>query len=128
MKKYNVNVNGFAYEVEIEEVKGDGVPSNFTPATPRPTPPASRPQTRPPKVEQAPVAAEGESINAPMQGKIIEVKVAAGDSVMPGQLVAVLEAMKMENDIVASEAGTVTSVAVSPGQSVDAGDVLIKLG
>lgn len=122
MKKYKVNVNGFAYEVEIEEIKEGAVPTSFTPAPAAPVAPAPVAQPAP-----APVAAGGATINAPMQGKILEVKVAAGEAVVPGQVVAVLEAMKMENEIVASEAGSVAAVNVSAGQSVDAGDVLITL-
>lgn len=129
MKKYRVNVNGYAYEVEIEEIKDGASAAGFIPA---PAAPAASAPVAPPAVSApaAPAAASsgGASINAPMQGKILDIKVKAGDAVSPGQVVAILEAMKMENEIVASEVGTVASVAVSAGQSVDAGDVLITLG
>lgn len=129
MKKYKVNVNGFAYEVEIEEVTG-GQMANSAPmvtpmaassASPSPTPQPVAP------TPAAPAAASGTSINAPMQGKIIDVKVVPGDNVSPGQVVAILEAMKMENEIVASESGVVAYVPVAAGQSVEAGDVLVAL-
>ena len=63
-----------------------------------------------------------------MQGKIIDVPIVVGDKVVPGQVIAILEAMKMENEIVASSEGTVASIGVSAGQSVEAGDLLVALG
>ncbi len=69
--------------------------------------------------------AEGETIAAEMQGTILDVKVSEGDEIQSGDVVCVLEAMKMENDVVASRGGTVTQVAVSEGESVDMGDVLV---
>ena len=134
MKKYRVNVNGYAYEVEIEEVREGSAGGYFSPAAapavvqsaPSAPMPQSAQPTQPATGAQGSVT--GATINAPMQGKILGVKVAAGENVVPGQVVAILEAMKMENEIVASETGRVASVSVSPGQSVDAGDVLITLG
>lgn len=122
MKKYKVNVNGFSYEVEIEEVGHHG--PQAAPAAPSAPAPAKAPTEAPaPKP-----TATNKAIAAPMQGKIIAMKVAPGDNVSPGQVVAVLEAMKMENDIVASDAGVVASVPVTAGQSVEAGDLLVTLG
>ncbi len=138
MKKYRVNVNGYAYEVEIEEVLGN---ESSPVSTMNPTIGANNrtsasslysEQSTKPTVGSSPnegkqTSSEGESINAPMQGKIIQVSVGVGEEIVPGQVVAVLEAMKMENEIVASEGGIVRAVPVTPGQSVDAGDVLISL-
>lgn len=112
MKKYKVNVNGTAYEVEIEEMTGA------------------------PTVAAAPVAASaaapaasgaGESITSPMPGNILAVNVAAGDMVKKGQVLMVLEAMKMENEIVAPQDGTVASVNCRKGDVVNVGDLLVSL-
>ena len=112
MKKYKVNVNGTAYEVEIEEMAGA------------------------PTVAAAPVAASaaapatsgaGESITSPMPGNILAVNVAAGDMVKKGQVLMVLEAMKMENEIMAPQDGKVTSVAVAKGAAVESGALLCTI-
>ena len=125
MKKYQVKVNGYPYEVEIEEIRGISAPPSYTPAPQVSHSPAAPAQASPvPNLTSEP-AAGGKTINAPMQGKILDVKVSLGEEIVPGQVVAVLEAMKMENEIVASEAGTVIAVNVTSGQSVDAGDVLV---
>jgi len=72
-------------------------------------------------------AARGESIRAPIAGKVVKVLVAVGDHVEPGAAVIVLEAMKMENELIAERGGTVTTVAKSAGQAVDTGDLLVEL-
>ena len=99
MKKYKVNVNGTAYEVEIEEMTGA------------------------PTV----AAGAGESITSPMPGNILAVNVAAGDMVKKGQVLMVLEAMKMENEIMAPQDGKVTSVAVAKGAAVESGALLCTI-
>ena len=114
MKKYRVNVNGTAYEVEIEEMTG----------TPAAAPVAA------PAAAAAPTPAAGgagESINAPMPGNILAVNVAAGDTVKKGQVLMVLEAMKMENEISAPQDGTIASVNVRKGDVVNSGDLLITM-
>ena len=112
MKKYRVNVNGTAYEVEIEEMTG--APSAAPVAAPAAAP--------------APAASgAGESINAPMPGNILSVNVAAGDTVKKGQVLMVLEAMKMENEIMAPRDGKVTAVAVAKGAAVESGALLCTI-
>ena len=109
MKKYRVNVNGTAYEVEIEEMTG-------APAAPVAAPAA------------APAAAgAGESITSPMPGNILAVNVAAGDAVKKGQVLMILEAMKMENEIMAPHDGKVTAVAVTKGAAVESGALLCTI-
>ena len=111
MKKYKVNVNGTAYEVEIEEMTGA---------------PAAAPVAAP--AAAAPVAAgAGESITSPMPGNILAVNVAAGDMVKKGQVLMILEAMKMENEIMAPHDGKVTAVAVTKGAAVESGALLCTI-
>ena len=110
MKKYKVNVNGTAYEVEIEEMTG--APAAAPVAAPAAAPAAS---------------GAGESITSPMPGNILAVNVAAGDMVKKGQVLMVLEAMKMENEIMAPQDGKVTSVAVAKGATVESGALLCTI-
>ena len=111
MKKYKVNVNGTAYEVEIEEMTGA---------------PAAAPAAAP--VAAAPAAAgAGEKITSPMPGNILAVNVAAGDTVKKGQVLMILEAMKMENEIMAPCDGRVTAVAVTKGAAVESGALLCTI-
>ena len=116
MKKYRVNVNGTAYEVELEEVTGAAAaaPAAATPAA-APAAPAAAP-------------AGGEQITAPMPGNILSVNVAAGDAVKKGQVLMILEAMKMENEIMCPCDGKVVSVSVSKGATVESGTLLCVIG
>ena len=119
MKKiYKVKVNGKVYEVELEEVKVvDGhIEAEKT---------VSAPVTEAPKV--APQSSSGETVDTPMPGVIVDVKVKVGDTIKEGDLVAVLEAMKMETEIFSPKSGTVSAVNVSKGTQVELGDTLITL-
>ena len=111
MKKYKVNVNGTVYEVEIEEMTGA---------------PAAAPAAAAPAAPAAPAGA-GERVAAPMPGNILSVNVAAGDTVKKGQVLMILEAMKMENEIMAPCDGKVTSVAVTKGAAVESGALLCTI-
>lgn len=112
MKKYKVNVNGTAYEVEIEEMTGAPAAAPVAAALAAPVPAAS---------------GVGESITSPMPGNILAVNVAAGDMVKKGQVLMVLEAMKMENEIMAPCDGKVTAVAVTKGAAVESGALLCTI-
>ena len=134
MKTYNVTVNGKVYTVSVEEVNG-AAPVQAPVAAPAPVQapvaaPAPAPtQTTAPAPAQAPASA-GEAkvtVSAPMPGTIISVNVTVGQKVEKGSVLCLLEAMKMENEIMAPEAGTVASIAVSKGASVNAGDLLITI-
>ena len=119
MRKYNVNVNGTAYEVTVEEIQGGAAAPVSAPA------PAAAPAPAP---APAPAAAgAGEPVNAPMPGTILDVKVSAGQAVKSGDVLMILEAMKMENEIMAPKDGTVTSVSASKGASLQSGDVLCTI-
>ena len=123
MRKFIVNVNGNSYEVEVEEV-GGAVSASPSPATPV-VAPAATPQ---PKAADSKAAAPagGTPVKAPMPGNVLDVKVSNGQTVKEGDLLVILEAMKMENEIFAPCDGTVTVVA-SKGSTVNTGDVLVTL-
>lgn len=119
MRNFRVTVNGNTYEVGVEELSGGASVVGTPVATPVATPAAA---------PAAPAGATGaKKVNAPMPGKILDIKVSEGDAVNKGDVLAILEAMKMENEVVASEGGTVAGVHVSKGQSVESGDVIVSL-
>ena len=122
MKSYTITVNGNVYEVTVEE----GLTGGAAPAPAPKTAPKAAPKATPKAA--APAGAQGAvKVNSPMPGKILAVKVAEGAAVKRGEVVVILEAMKMENEIVAPQDGTVASVNVTVGSSVEAGDVLVTL-
>ena len=125
MRKFNIKVNGKAYEGEVEEIGGSQ--AVYTAPAAAPVAASAPAQAAPAAPAAAPVVAGSASVNAPMPGTINAVKVKVGDSVSKGQVLVVLEAMKMENEIMAEADGTVASVAVSQGQTVNTGDVLVTL-
>ena len=131
MRKFVINVNGKSYDVEVEEVTGGAVVSApVVAAAPAPVQQAAPAPVEAPKAAPAPKAsgsAGSVKIEAPMPGTVLKINVSVGDQVQEGQAVVVLEAMKMENDIVASSGGTVASINVSSGDNVNSGDVLITL-
>ncbi|MCM1166091.1 MAG: acetyl-CoA carboxylase biotin carboxyl carrier protein subunit [Lachnospiraceae bacterium] len=117
MKNYVITVNGNAYDVTVEEAGGDV----SAPAAPK----AAAPKKAAPAPKAA--AAGGTPVNAPMRGTIVDIKVKVGDKVTNGTVVAVLEAMKMENDIVSDRDGTVAAVCVNKGESVETGAPVVTL-
>ncbi len=128
MKKFNVTVNGTAYEVEVEEVKG-AVPAAPRVAAPAPAAPKAAPAPAPAPKKAAQSAGAGEhSIDAPMPGKIVKLVASVGQSVNAGDVLLILEAMKMQNEITADAAGTVKAFNVDAGNNVAAGDSLVILG
>ena len=106
MKKYRVNVNGTVYEVEIEEMTGAPAAAPAAAAAP---------------------SANAEVIAAPMPGNVLSVKVAVGEQVKKGQILMILEAMKMENEIICPRDGRVSSIPVASGATVDTGNTLIVI-
>ncbi len=113
MKKYKVNVNGTVYEVAIEVMDGAA--------------PVAAPAAAPAAPAAAPVAG-GEKVAAPMPGTILSVNVQNGASVKKGDVLFILEAMKMENEIMAPCDGTIASVSVSKGAAVETGALLCVIG
>lgn len=144
--KYVATLNGKKYEVEIERVDeyrpldrgaqasapapilaAAPAPKAAPAAAPAPAPAAAPAPAPAPAPAAAPAAAGGQTVEAPMPGKILDIKVKVGDAVGYGQCVIVMEAMKMETEIVAPAAGTVASINVSTGDSVETGAVLVTL-
>lgn len=134
MKQFNITVNGKTYQVEVEEIGGSAVsapaPRAAAPApAPRPAAPAAAPAPAvAPKAAPAAVPAGGNTVNAPMPGTILDIRVSEGKAVKTGDVLMILEAMKMENEIMAPHDGTVVSIHAAKGASVNAGDTLVVLG
>ena len=132
--KYKVTLNGRTYEVEVEAGKAMLL-SEYEAVAPAPAAaaPAAAPAAAAPAAPAAAPAApavtgSGEAVNAPMPGNILKVNVKVGDAVKSGTVLVVLEAMKMENEIMAPKDGTVTQVLVSKGSTVDTGAPLVVIG
>lgn len=132
MKQLKITVNGRTYDVTVEEQNG-AAPVAAPAAVPAPAPvaaPAPAPAAAPAAPAPAPAAApagEGEKINAPMNGNIVDVKVSVGQQIKKGDVLVILEAMKMENEIMAPNDGTVTAVCVTKGETVDTGKTLVTI-
>lgn len=132
MKKFKVTVNGKAYEVEVEEMGGapaaapaPQVAAAPAPAAPAPTPAAApAPAATPAPSVGGPIPEGAITVKAPMPGKISALKAEAGKAVKRGDIILVLEAMKMQNDITATADGTLHEIRVNPGDNVKTGDVL----
>lgn len=125
MKTYTITVNGTAYDVTVEETAGGAAPAPAAKAAP--AAPAAAPAPAPAPAKAAGGAAGSVEINAPMPGKILDVKAQPGASVSRGDVVLILEAMKMENEVVAPQDGTIASINVNVGDMVEAGALLATL-
>lgn len=132
MRKFNIKVNGQAYEVEVEEIAGGFAPAPVVPVAAAPAPavaPVAAPAPKKAEAKAAPAPAPvaapagGTQLKAPMPGTVIDFKATNGAAVKKGQTVLILEAMKMENEIVAPADGVITFVA-SKGASVNTDDLL----
>ena len=115
MKKFNVIVNGVTYDVAVDEVFGAATPAPVVVSAPVTAAPAQ-------------VGAGDTTVNAPMPGKIVKLLLEAGQIVKKGEVVLILEAMKMQNEITAPVAGTVKSLQVTAGQNVKPGEILAVIG
>jgi biotin carboxyl carrier protein len=129
MRRYKVHINGKSYEVAIEELSDDPRQPTMAPTTPAPAPTqpttAAAPATR--KTAPTEAGSGAGSIRSPMPGTILRVAVAPGDKVNKGDTLLILEAMKMENEILAPDDGSIKEVNVAQGASVNAGDLLLTM-
>ena len=112
MKKYLIKINGNQYEVEVEEIRNANL---------------KIPQETKTEAIEIPASASSVNITAPMPGTILKINVNPGDIVKKGQVLLILEAMKMENEIMAPSDGKVTAVNISQGASVKVGDILVSI-
>ena len=124
MEKFRITLNGVVHEVEVERISG-GAPSHA--AAPIKVAPAAPVAPAPAPKAAVAVPAGAKAVQAPMPGKILSVNVNPGQAVKRGEILAVLEAMKMANEIMAPVDGTVSDVNISVGQAVSTGEVLIVL-
>lgn len=121
MKKFNIKVDGVMHEVEVEEIGG-----SMSMASPQATPSVNQTMSAPASTSS--VKAGTGSVVAPLQGTVQTIKVNVGDKVNAGDVVVIIEAMKMENDIPSNVSGTVKAIHVSKGSKVSSGDVLLDIG
>ncbi len=126
MKNYRITVNGTAYDVAVEELGAGAAPAVATPVAAAPVAAAPAPAPTAP-APAASGAAGGITVSSPMPGKILSVKASVGQAVKKGDVILVLEAMKMENEVVAPEDGTIATINVAANDSVEAGDTLATL-
>lgn len=132
MRKFIINVNGNSYEVEVEEVVG-GVQRPVAPvasapaAAPQPAPKAAPAPAPKEEKKEVVVSAGQEVVEAPMPGNIWKIEVKEGDQVKAGDILLILEAMKMENEILAPRDGVVASINTTQGATVNTGDKLVVL-
>lgn len=123
LRKFRVKINEKEYLVEMEEIGGNQVAHNPSPVQSQPQVQATPQPTSKPQVSSG----SGEAINAPMPGTILDVRVNVGDHVSEDQVLVILEAMKMENEIVAPKAGVITEIAVSKNEAIDVGSLIVRI-
>ena len=124
MKKLKVTINGIAYQVEVEEIEEKAAVKVASPISEAVAAPVSVPQ---PTAAPAALAAGDMPVSAPMPGKVTKVLAREGQSVKQGEVLLLLEAMKMQNEICASAAGTIKSINITEGQNVKNGEIMVVI-
>jgi glutaconyl-CoA decarboxylase len=127
MKQFKVTVNGQSYDVVVEEVGAGNSSAVRAPSAPAASLAPVQPASAPAPAAAVPASAGSASIKAPMPGTVMSFKVTVGQSVQKGDVLLILEAMKMENEIVATQAGKVSALRVPVGASVNTNDPLVDL-
>ncbi len=125
MSKYRITVEGKTYEMDVELIGANGAVA--APVAKAAAPVAAAPKAAPAPVAAKPAAVGSGSVAAPMPGTILKVLKATGDSVKAGEVVLILEAMKMENEITAPVDGTIESLSLTEGSTVAGGDLLFDV-
>ena len=125
MRKFNITVNGNTYEVDVEEI--GGVQTSAPVAAPVQAAPVAAPAPKAAAPAPTPAPAGATKVAAPMPGTIVSIKVNVGDKVTKDTVVAILEAMKMENEIYAGVDGTVAGISATAGASVNTGDAIVSI-
>ena len=127
MRYFNITINGKVYQVACEEVSQGTAPVAAPAPVPAAAPAAAPAAPAAPEAPKATVAEGATAVNAPMPGNILAVNVKSGDTVKSGTVLCILEAMKMENEVLAPKDGVVDAVAVQKGSTVNAGDLLVSI-
>ena len=128
MKRFLIKINGKTYDAEVEVVNGSSAPApSFAPAA-APAAPVAAPVAAPAAPAPAAAPAGGAAtVTSPLPGTVLRLTKAAGDTVAAGDVVMIVESMKMENEVVAPEAGKIASIPVAVGTSINTGDVLFTM-
>ena len=125
MKRFLIKINGKTYDAEVEELRGAAAPAvSFAPAAAA-APVAAAPVAAP--AAAAPAASGPASVTAPIPGTVLRLEKAIGDAVAAGDVVMIVESMKMENEVVAPAAGKITGISVAAGSAINTGDILFTL-
>lgn len=127
MKRFLIKINGKTYDAEVEVVNGSSAPApSFAPAAAPAAPKAAPAPVAAPAPAAAP-AGGAATVTSPLPGTVLRLTKAAGDTVAAGEVVMIVESMKMENEVVAPEAGKIASISVAVGASINTGDVLFTM-
>ena len=127
MKRFLIKINGKTYDAEVEVIGASAAAPAVAPA-PAAAPKAAAPAPAPAAPAAAPKAGGPANVTSPLPGTVLRLVKNAGDTVAAGEVVMIVESMKMENEVVAPEAGRIATIAVAAGSAINTGDLLFTLG